>query len=489
MSMNVIELSWLLCLLRNFLRMMNKKCILSIAALCVAGLTFGQTLSQARKWFDNGDFEKAKPVFYKLVRQAPSNVGYNFWYGACCYETGELSESFRYLKKSADRRYVNAYLYLGRYYYATYHFDDAIKNMEEYIHWLEVKKKETDEAQQELARYRKAARMIRAVEKVMVIDSVVVDKAIFLSAYHLSKSVGSISANEEGRYVQFVNEMGDKKMYASPASEAKTEFYSQFRMIDEWGEPERVKGIEGNNPDYPFLAADGVTLYYGTETEDGLGGCDIVVTRYDSDSNSYLRSSNLGMPFNSPYNDYMYVLDDYAGLGWFASDRYQPEGKVCIYTFVPSQSKETYEYETEDVEKITAAAALSNIAVTWFDKEKVDEARQRLAEQQNGEETAKKKKGFSFIVNDHTVYSKLSDFKSKDACTRYQQLLQKRQDFSELQQSLEDLRIQYMQLDGKARKAMSPGMLDMEKRIEDLRAEIETLEVKTRNEEIQSWKK
>ena len=41
----------------------------------------------------NGEFEQAKPAFQKLVKQAPSNANYNYWYGACCYETGEKKRS------------------------------------------------------------------------------------------------------------------------------------------------------------------------------------------------------------------------------------------------------------------------------------------------------------------------------------------------------------------------------------------------------------
>ena len=55
---------------------------------------------------------------------------------------------------------------------------------------------------------------------------------------------------------------------------------------------------------------------------------------------------NVGMPFNSPYNDYMYVIDEFNDLGWFASDRYQPEDKVCVYVFVPNESKQVYDYES-----------------------------------------------------------------------------------------------------------------------------------------------
>ena len=91
---------------------MNKKHILlPLVALCMTGNAFSQTLTQARTWFLNGEFEKAKPVFKKLVKQAPSNANYNFWYGACCYETGEKNEALPYLKKSAARKVTNAYLY------------------------------------------------------------------------------------------------------------------------------------------------------------------------------------------------------------------------------------------------------------------------------------------------------------------------------------------------------------------------------------------
>lgn len=45
------------------------------------------------------------------------------------------------------------------------------------------------------------------------------------------------------------------------------------------------------------------------------------------------------MPFNSPANDYMYAIDEFNNIGWFASDRYQPDNKVCIYVFVPNSSK------------------------------------------------------------------------------------------------------------------------------------------------------
>ena len=139
---------------------MNKKYTLALIALCSMGGTFAQSLTQAKQWFEEGKFAEAKPVFQKLVKQAPSNANYNFWYGACCYETGELQESQPYLEKSAARKVINAYLYLGKLYYVMYRFDEATENIEEHIQWLEKKKRDTSASENELDRCRQAARML-----------------------------------------------------------------------------------------------------------------------------------------------------------------------------------------------------------------------------------------------------------------------------------------------------------------------------------------
>ena len=107
---------------------------MAVALCCCGGSVFSQTLAQAKKWFADGEFEKAKPVFARLVKQAPSNAGYNFWYGACCYETGELHKSLPYLEKSAKRKYIDGYLYVSKAYCDLYRFDEAIDNLEEHIY-------------------------------------------------------------------------------------------------------------------------------------------------------------------------------------------------------------------------------------------------------------------------------------------------------------------------------------------------------------------
>ena len=141
-----------------------------IALFCIGTLT-AQTLSQAKKLFNNGNYEKAKNTFQNLVKRSPASAEYNFYFGACCYETGEKEKALPYLEKSANRRYINAYRYLGKLYADMYRFDEAIENYETHIEWLVEKNRDTEQAEAELSEIRKMARMFKGVEKVVVIDS------------------------------------------------------------------------------------------------------------------------------------------------------------------------------------------------------------------------------------------------------------------------------------------------------------------------------
>ena len=68
---------------------------------------------------------------------------------------------------------------------------------------------------------------------------------------------------------------------------------------------------EGADSAFPFLMPDGVTLYFANNGGNSLGGYDIFMTRRsdDADGRSYMQPQNIGMPYNSPYDDYMLAID------------------------------------------------------------------------------------------------------------------------------------------------------------------------------------
>lgn len=162
--------------------------------------------------------------------------------------------------------------------------------------------------------------------------------------------------------------------------------------------------------------SDGMTLYFANDGSNSLGGYDIFMTRRsDSDSGerSYFQPQNLGMPYNSPFNDYMMAVDETSGLGWFASDREQIPGKVTIYIFAPSQMRVNVESDDPD---IASMALLRDISL--FQKEGGDYKSmlaQRLPSDSNDEvlETS----GPSFVIDggNGKIYYRVSDFSNTRA--------------------------------------------------------------------------
>ena len=215
-----------------------------------------------------------------------------------------------------------------------------------------------------------------------------------------------------------------------------------------------------------------------------MGGYDIFITRTDSEENSYFRPDNIGYPFNSAFNDYMYAIDDYNNLGWFASDRYQPEGKVCVYVFVPNESKTTYDYDAMDAGKMISLAKLDNIALTQTDNNIVAKARQRLAKVMYASENKHKKTDFTFIVNDNRIYTSPDDFRKPKAKELFREMSKKQDDLNALEKELGQLREKYSKSDKATKDSMAPGILDKEKRVKDLRTEIDGMTTEIRNIEL-----
>lgn len=459
---------------------MIKKYIFCLVAILFASTLSAQTLSQAKKLFENGEYDKAKAAFEKLIKRSPSSAEVNYFYGASLYETGELEKSVPYLEKSAKRDYIGAFRYLGKAYADLYRYDEAVDNYETHIEWLEEKNRNTEQAEAELSELRKKVRMFKSVEKVTVIDSFVIAKKDFLKAYKISASSGKIAMNANGEGTMYENEMGTKRI-VSEMKDSLMQLFTQVHLLDGWSEKENIESLNDScNLNYPFLMSDGTTLYFASDGEGTLGGYDIFVTRYDSEDNTYLRPSNLGMPFNSAANDYMYAIDEWNNLGWFVSDREQPADTVCVYVFIPNESKQMYNYETADPQIIKQAATLSNIRITWTDEKQVSDAQQRLSAVMNVQEEETVMADFHFIINDDATYTTWGNFRSKEAQDVYRQLIQKEKDLNQLKQTLAQKRKEYESENGLGKKKLEPSILDLEKRIPQLMEEAEKLTLKTR---------
>ena len=336
--------------------------------------------------------------------------------------------------------------------------------------------------------------MREMTQQILIIDSIVADKDQVLAQIHLSEDAGQLMTSKTftGKAVSgqaFVNEMGNKAYLSLPDDSLKQQLYTCDLLAGEWSQPEALQGLNDGliETAYPYMLADGQTLYFAGQGEESIGGYDIFFTRYDAHSGRFLKPENLGMPFNSEANDYLYVIDEYRQLGYFVTDRRQPEGKVCIYIFVPAESRQTYDAGVYSEQQIRDFAAITRIADTWTDNKAREAAMARLKAVNSAQKRVKTVAPDAqqcLVITDALTYSTVSDFKSKEAASLYQQLVQVRQKLSQLESQTEQLRTLYHQAGKAERKSLQTEIMEAEGELKALYATEKRLEKQTRQAEI-----
>lgn len=348
---------------------------------------------------------------------------------------------------------------------------------------------------EEQMRLEKLERMKSAMQKVMFIDSIVVDKKNFLQYYHLSPETGSISDGDDFFHIKenddcfvYLNEIGNKCYYSQQETDSTSNLYYREAIDMKWSQPTLLAGINDEQHfrkvNYPYMMGDGTTFYFAAEGDpDGLGGYDIYMTTYDEEENRFLHPVNIGLPFNSEANDYLYVIDEYANLGWFATDRNQEEDKVCIYVFVPSEQRVTYSAEDYTPEELNNFAQISSISDTWDDEEVYSLAIHRLEEVRKQQKPIDEIDDIDFVINDDITYHQVSEFKQPENLLRFQQLTTLKNRQTMLKQMLDKTREIYAVANAAAREQMANDILTGEQEILTLHHETHKLEKAIRNAE------
>ena len=342
--------------------------------------------------------------------------------------------------------------------------------------------------------------MREMTQQITIIDSIVTDKDQLLSQLLLSDETGRILSSSAfwgkgDSTTVFVNEMGNKAYFSQPDDSLKQQLCTSDLLGGEWSKPQLLNGIsEGiSETAYPFMLADGLTFYFAGKGEESIGGYDIFMTRYDAHNNSFLKPENIGMPFNSEANDYLFAIDEYAHIGYFVSDRRQPEGKACLYIFIPQASRKTYDPIVYTPAEIRNFADISSIADTWGNGEERNAALARYhaisinnmkATNTDAQPDDNTVASLELVINDALTYSSARDFRSREAAVLYKQLIEARQQLCLLNEQLEKSRSFYPQAAGAEKKTLQREILQAEVEVTKLYSRIGTLEKEARNAEI-----
>ena len=364
----------------------------------------------------------------------------------------------------------------------TMRFSEASTLLEKKITQAKRKKEAIDNLEFMKEACQKGELGLYGTDHVLIIDSVVVDKSSFLSAYPISKELGTLTLSSNKETVQYQAELNG--MILTPKLIEKDGVKSIALIKAFVDEPDKGSVLEGLGVDgdlnYPYLLPDGQMFYFAARSSEGYGNYDLYATRYDSDSKRFYKAENMGYPYNSYANDYMLVIDEHSNLGWFASDRYQPQDKVCIYTFIPNASRQTIDYDAVSSSKIRLAASLSSVkslieSYTPEEKVMLSSALQRRLALSN-KTTSVANGDFYFVVNNAATYNSLDDFKSEAARSKCSDWLQKTKNYDTLKQQIKEMR--------ENEPSQRTKILNLEARLLELKSEIDELAKETRKIEL-----
>ena len=446
---------------------------------------FSQRAEDGEHFFNSGQYTKAKEEYAALLKKKPKDKLLNYRYARCCYELNEVDEAIKHFQLAGENFYSSGF-YLGELYTCHYEFEKAIKAYDAYLKILKEDNKNIPSTQRKIAQCELAEKYLSRVEDIAIVDSIVVDKTDFLRFYALNAELGglkqesivfdSLKAADKITY----NTQRNDRVYFSDSINGKMNLFTSYRLLNKWSEPSLLPksvNFENSNNNYPFLLLDGVTLYFGSDSENSIGGYDIFITKYVPSGDTYLTPENIGMPFNSPYNDYMMVIDEINKIGWFATDRYQPADKVVIYTFLPNEIKSILRSDDKDL--LRQSAQLKTYRKGEMPE--IDFVKTEV-------KIDKKEKDFEFAIYDQVVYTSKSHFKSKDALVKFEDFYKEYQRNESRKEQLKSLRDKYAVSSVDEQTDLASKIIELEDFIRKGEERAAELRIEVCNEEIKHLK-
>lgn len=127
---------------------------------------------------------------------------------------------------------------------------------------------------------------------------------------------------------------GLRKLYWSAEDEEGTRnLYTSSLQDSVWVVPALINEQLTSVSDeiYPLLSADGRHLYFSSAGLQGVGGYDLFVSDWDEDAQEWSAPENLGFPYSSPADDFLFYNTPDGQHTIFASNRDCSQDSVYVY--------------------------------------------------------------------------------------------------------------------------------------------------------------
>lgn len=170
--------------------------------------------------------------------------------------------------------------------------------------------------------------------------------------------------------------------YSAQDKEGIRNIYTSHFQDTLWTAPELINESLTSSSDeiYPMVSPDRKTLYFASKGLYGMGGYDLYSSTYNSETGDWETPVNMGFPFSSPYDDFLFMDTDDGKYSIFASNRNCARDSVCLY--VVEYDAMPVRKQISNVEELrTLASMMPRRALSRIDNSSV------ATESSNSEET------------------------------------------------------------------------------------------------------
>ena len=147
--------------------------------------------------------------------------------------------------------------------------------------------------------------------------------------------------------------------YSAKDEEGIRNIYATHLTDSLWSVPTLINEQMTSSSDeiYPMLSPDGQSLYFASKGLYGMGGYDLYVSNWNSETNDWDMPVNMGFPYSSPYDDFLFVNTEDGKYSIFASNR--ECGRDTVTIFVLEYDSMPVRKAVTDVDELRALASLN----------------------------------------------------------------------------------------------------------------------------------
>ena len=301
--------------------------------------------------FKNDDFVTALPLYSQLLSLYPKDPNYSFKFGACLLmaDKRDIEKPIKYLEAASNSPDVDklVFYYLGLAYHYNYRFKDAINAYNQFLQQTPHSIQKKYNAARQIEMCYNGISLLSSVSDLYVLEKSQVGYHTFYKSYNVNDLGGrfltlpavlksKVDIKKEENQIVFFSEKAKALYFSSYGTKEVTgkDIYRVFKTPDgTWSNPEKLPNNINTeyDEDYPFMLADGVTLFFSSKGQNSMGGYDIFKTVLDTLTKTWSKPENLDFAINTPFDDILFIPNQDMSSAYFASNRVSNIGMINVY--------------------------------------------------------------------------------------------------------------------------------------------------------------